>query len=346
MLTATVDPAGMRTPSTSVSRVAVRMIPSSGGSHRSPSSIACGISSRSARSASSWSGLREQADEEVARRPVRRLGTGGEQQRRNAQISSSVRRVPSSSAWASTEMTSSDGCARRSAMIRRSSRTAVATRLVARSRSKPALMSSTRLAVEHRQVFAGQAEHACDHDDGERERDRARGRPGHRSMNVSMCSSTTPRTTSRSQISIALRLNACCTSPRYGVVLGLVHLEDGVTHHLAHHLGVPGRRERLAVLQHLLHRVEAERGEHADRVVELHEVDADRSARLLDGQEVFALDRVLRSDQGEDRIRVLDDAHAGAAIEVLERVVVVVRLAVAVIARRRYYDATLRAHGS
>ena len=38
-------------------RVAVRRIPMSGGSHRRPSSIACGSNARSARNASSWSGL-------------------------------------------------------------------------------------------------------------------------------------------------------------------------------------------------------------------------------------------------------------------------------------------------
>ena len=49
--------------------------------------------------------------------------------------------------------------------------------------------------------------------------------------------------------------------PAVGVVLGLVHLEDGVAHDLAHDVGVARRRERLAVLEHLLHGVEAERGE-------------------------------------------------------------------------------------
>ena len=67
-------------PSTSVSRVAVRMMPSSGGSQRRPSSIAWGMSSRSARSASSWSGLRQQAEEQVARRAVRRLRAGRQQE--------------------------------------------------------------------------------------------------------------------------------------------------------------------------------------------------------------------------------------------------------------------------
>ena len=37
--------------------------------------------------------------------------------------------------------------------------------------------------------------------------------------------------------------------------------------------------------------------------------------------EVFALDRVLGAHQGEHRVRVLDHADAGAAVELLERVV-------------------------
>ena len=102
MLTTIIEPAGIGTPSTSVSRVAVRMIASSGGSHRRPSSIACGISARSSRSASSWSGLREQAEEQVARRPVRGLGAGGEQQPEEREDLVVGEALPSSSACAST----------------------------------------------------------------------------------------------------------------------------------------------------------------------------------------------------------------------------------------------------
>ena len=90
-------------------------------------------------------GVGEQADEQVARRAVRRLGAGRAAAaggtRRSRRRSS---RVPSSSAWASTEITSSDGL--RAAVgddraeVRR---TAPATRAIARSRSKPALISST-----------------------------------------------------------------------------------------------------------------------------------------------------------------------------------------------------------
>ena len=52
-----------------------------------------------------------------------------------------------------------------------------------------------------------------------------------------------------------------------------------------------------------------------------------RSATLallgcIDLAEVFALDRVLGPHEGEHRVRVLDHADAGAAVELLERVVV------------------------
>ena len=64
------------------------------------------------------------------------------------------------------------------------------------------------------------------------------------------------------------------------VVLGRVHLQDGVAHDLAHRLLVTLRRERLAVAKHLLHAVEAVDAEDvlarfADRV------DLSRQAELL-----------------------------------------------------------------
>jgi hypothetical protein len=46
------------------------------------------------------------------------------------------------------------------------------------------------------------------------------------------------------------------------VVFGLVHLEDRVAHDLAHHVGVAGGGEELAVTEHGLHRVERVDGEH------------------------------------------------------------------------------------
>ena len=89
---------GSATPSTSVSRVAVRMMPSSGGSHRRPSSIACGISARSSRSASSWSGFVSSPTSRLLDERYVVSAPAGSSSRRNAQISSSVRCVPSSSA--------------------------------------------------------------------------------------------------------------------------------------------------------------------------------------------------------------------------------------------------------
>ena len=115
------------------------------------------------------------------------------------------------------------------------------------------------------------------------------------------------------------------------MVLGLVHLEDGVAHHLAHDLGVARRRERLAVLEHLLHRVEPEGGEDVD--VRQPTLDSRLVAHHSTSVELFALDLVLGAHEREDRVRVLDDTDAGAAVEVLEGVV---RVVVLVGVRRRH----------
>ena len=76
----TVEPAGIGTPPSSVSRVATRVMVSSGASQRTASSIACGISDRSARTASSCIRIGEQAEEQVAQRAVGGLDAGGQQQ--------------------------------------------------------------------------------------------------------------------------------------------------------------------------------------------------------------------------------------------------------------------------
>ena len=57
MLTLMITPAGRLTPQRSTSRLVVRAMPVSGGSHLRPSSMAWGRSDRSSRTASSWSGL-------------------------------------------------------------------------------------------------------------------------------------------------------------------------------------------------------------------------------------------------------------------------------------------------
>ena len=80
MLTTIVAPAFTSTPSTTVSRVAVRMIVSSGGSHRRPSSIACGISVAIGAQRVELVGVRQQTEQQVARRAVRGLRAGREQQ--------------------------------------------------------------------------------------------------------------------------------------------------------------------------------------------------------------------------------------------------------------------------
>ena len=150
-----VEPAGIGTPSTSVSRVAVRMIPSSGGSHRSPSSIACGMRPRSARSASSCSGLVSRPKSRLLDERYVVSAPAGSSNRRNEQISSSSRCSPSSSACTSTEITSSEGCSRRSAMIAAE----VLVERVRRGRGAVELEARADhldgLPVEHRQVFAG-----------------------------------------------------------------------------------------------------------------------------------------------------------------------------------------------
>src|SRR5207237_7815032 len=79
-------------------------------------------------------------------------------------------------------------------------------------------------------------------------------------------------------------------------------------------------------LQHLLHGFEAVGREDTDAPVERHEFDAgavgddDRIAL------VFAFDRVLRTNECEHRIWVVDDPHARTAIELFEGVVAVVEI--------------------
>ena len=62
-----IDPAAIWTPSTSVSQVAVRMIVSSGGSHRRPSSIAWGINAAVGAQRVELRGVVQQTEEQVAR---------------------------------------------------------------------------------------------------------------------------------------------------------------------------------------------------------------------------------------------------------------------------------------
>ncbi len=102
--------------------------------------------------------------------------------------------------------------------------------------SKPTLISSTALAVEHREVFARQPEHARDHDDGERERQLAH------EVGATAVDERVDVLVDDVAHDVALpRLHRLATErllheTAVGVVLGLVHLEDGVAHHRAHRL--------------------------------------------------------------------------------------------------------------
>ena len=89
---------GSGTPASSVSRVATRVMVNSGASQRTASSIACGMSDRSERTASSCSGLESNPN---SRFPVERYVVStpaGSRRRRNEKISSSERCSPSISA--------------------------------------------------------------------------------------------------------------------------------------------------------------------------------------------------------------------------------------------------------
>ena len=81
--------------------------------------------------------------------------------------------------------------------------------------SKPTLMSSTAQPVELREVVAGEAEQPRDDVDRERERELAH-EVGAAAVDerVDVLVDDRARRASVSQRSIALRLNACCTSPR------------------------------------------------------------------------------------------------------------------------------------
>ncbi len=135
-----------------------------------------------------------------------------------------------------------------------------------------------RAPVEHRKVCARQAEQARDHDDGEAEGDFANevgllvGAVDER-VDVLVDDVAHELAFPRVHRLAAERL---LHEAAVEMVLGLVHLEDRVAEDLAHDVGVALRRERLAVLQHLLHGVEAERGEHADAAVDRHEFDRRR----------------------------------------------------------------------
>ena len=183
-----------------------------------------------------------------------------------------------------------------------------------------------RAAVEHREVFAREAEETGDDDDGERERHLAHEvgalrRPIDERVDVLVDDIAHELALPGFHRLAAERL---LHETAVEVVLRLVHLEDRMAEHLAHDVRVCGGGERLAVLQDLLHGLEAVRGEHADAAIDGHEVDV---GTLGDDDRVvvaLAFHRVLGTHQREHRVRVLDHAHSGAAVELLEGVVAVV----------------------
>ena len=192
--------------------------------------------------------------------------------------------------------------------------TAPATLARARSSSKPALITVDRAAVEHREVFARQAEHPRDDEHREREGELANKvgalvGPVDERVDVLVDHVADELAFPRFHRFAAERL---LHQVPLRVVLGLVHLEDGVAEHLAHDVGVARGRERLAVLQHLLHGVEAVRGVDADAAIDRHELDVAAFGYEHRVVDVLALHRVLRTHEREQRIWILDESHARA----------------------------------
>ena len=132
----------MGTPQTSVSRVAVRMIVSSGGSQRTPSSMHCGMRERSFRIASSWAGSESNPNKRLLDERYVVSAPAGARSRAKARIASSSSCAPSTSALTRTLTRSSVGCARRSAMRRRKRSPSFPDAARALSRSSITLISS------------------------------------------------------------------------------------------------------------------------------------------------------------------------------------------------------------
>ena len=235
-------------PSTSVSRVAVRMMPSSGGSQRRPSSIACGMRLRSARSASSWSGLVSSPKSRLLDERYVVSAPAGSSRRRNEQICASSRRCAVELGLHEHRdhvvggMQAALGDDRAEVVVERVRRRDRAVELEAGADHLDGL------AVERGQVFARQAEHARDHEHRERERQAAH------EVAALVVDDLVEHLVDDAAHEVALpRLHRLAAErllhePAVRVVLGLVHLEDRVAEHRAHDVGVAGRRERLAVL--------------------------------------------------------------------------------------------------
>ena len=167
----TLPPSGMVTPAISTSLVAVRLIWSSGGSKRSPSSMAWGRRERSSRTAVELVGMGEQQEEQVARRAVGGLRPGRQQEaqeRVDGLVVEAARRR--SRRWTRSLITSSRGSC---AAVGHDRREVVAQALGGEQAPLDVGAEADELdrpALELGEVLLGQPEQARDHPHGEARR--------------------------------------------------------------------------------------------------------------------------------------------------------------------------------
>ena len=147
------------------------MMPSSGGSHRRPSSIACVHQAAVGAQRVELVGVREQPDEQVARRAVGRLGAGGEQQpQERADLVVGEPGALELGLREHRDHVVGGVRARRSAMIPQKYSYSACDARHGAVDVEAGADDLDGVAVEHRQVFAWKPEQASDHDDRERER--------------------------------------------------------------------------------------------------------------------------------------------------------------------------------
>jgi hypothetical protein len=260
-------------------------------------------------------GIGEQPEQQVARGAVRRLRTGRKEQpeEREDLLVREVLTVQLGDGERAHEIVR-----RVSAPVGKNSREVVAQLGRGARAAVPVERDADELdrpAMELREVLAGEPEHPCDHVHRERQRALAH-ELGLAAVDERVDALVDDRT-DHFGFPAFHRLTAerLLHEPAVGVVLGLVHLEDGVAHDRAHDVGVSGRRERLAVAQDGLHGVVAEGGE---------DLGTGRGRGAVGEQlrlEVLLEHRPLLPGHGQQRVRVLDNARADAAVELLERVV-------------------------
>ncbi len=213
--------------------------------------------------------MREQAEQQVARRAVRRLRAGGKEQPEEGEDLLVGEALPvelgggedAHEIVRGVDAPVGEHAGEVVAQLRRGSGAAFPVERHADELDRP--------AMELREVLAGEPEHAGDHVDRERQRELA-----HELCLAAVDECFDALVDDRSDGFFfpafhRLAAERLLHEPAVGVVLGLVHLEDGVAHHRAHDVGVAGRRERLAVAQNRLHGVVAERGEDLGSRLEL-----------------------------------------------------------------------------